>query len=495
MVYSPENTPPDTVIARNEVTRQTIAACHSEAKPKNLDPYDPILRVAQDDSEVVAQDDKREKNDWEDRYTPILKMAKELLNPRLREIDGRSSSERRKQSAENIRQHKPWERSTGPKTQDGKAVSSKNAYKHGFRSGDYREILKLLRLQAFFVRNVAADAHEKLGVFNEIRAKKAAMSVTLHQKTKELQDFFAAHGRADIPAREVKAMVKAATGYGEDIYITAPETPLTSQQIGKIDEIVARRAAGEPLYRILGQREFWGLDFKVTSDVLDPRPDTETLVEAALKWARQRHNVIARSESDEAIQNKESKSENGLPRSLQSLAMMQKPLKILDLGTGTGCIPIALLTELPQAQAVAVDISPAAVAVARENAAKNHVADRLEIIEGDLFDAVTGQEFDLILSNPPYIPESHIQDLSAEVKNHDPILALSGGEDGLDFYKKIIFGLEKHLFSHGRAFLEIGFDQLESVSRLVDESNLTLCDSHADISGIPRVVGISRGDK
>lgn len=260
-------------------------------------------------------------------------------------------------------------------------------------------------------------------------------------------------------------IIEHITGYGAEAFITKPETPISDAHQKEVDNIVRRRIAGEPLTRILGVREFWGLEFEVTPDVLDPRSDTETLIEAALKWAG--------SQADKCI-------------------------RILDLGTGTGCIPIALLTELPKATAVAVDVSEQALAVATRNANKNDVVNRITFKQSDWFTSLSDQKFDLIVSNPPYISESVIQNLDAEVKNHDPILALLGGESGLNCYEIIISDLEKHLKERGRAFLEIGYDQAQSVSRLVDESNLRLHRVVRDLGGNDRVVEISKrpnGDK
>jgi len=188
-----------------------------------------------------------------------------------------------------------------------------------------------------------------------------------------------------------------------------------------------RRLAGEPLSKILGLKEFWGLEFQVNEYVLDPRPDTETLIEAVLDYVGGR------------------KSET---------------LKILDLGTGTGCVPISLLSELPNATAMAIDISDEALDVARQNVQKHNdqhdISDRIEFRKGSWFEGLEGQNFDIITSNPPYIPDSDIENLSKEVKNHDPVLALSGGDSGLEAYNKIFSSLNNHLKSDGRAFFEIG---------------------------------------
>jgi release factor glutamine methyltransferase len=292
--------------------------------------------------------------------------------------------------------------------------------------------------------------------------------------------------KSRLSAQEAKMIIEHVSGYKAEKLITAPESIISEDQFKQIDSILSRRFNGEPLTRILGVREFWGLEFEVTPDVLDPRPDTETLVEQALKFAK---SVIVRREATK----QSSDDGSGLPRSLQSLAMTEGEFRILDLGTGTGCIPIALLSELPHAKAVAVDKSPKALDVARRNAEKHEMSNRIEFVQSDWFEGIKDQEFDLILSNPPYIAESVIENLEDEVKNHDPILALSGGESGLDCYKKIISGLKSKLSERNRAFLEIGYDQRESVSRLVDESNLSVVACHKDLAGHDRVLEISTG--
>lgn len=276
----------------------------------------------------------------------------------------------------------------------------------------------------------------------------------------------------DIPQREVKMMIKDVCGAQEEDLIVG-DVSVSAEQEERLDNIVERRIAGEPLTRILGVREFWGLEFEVTPDTLDPRPDTETLVESALGWALKKAPCPQAGGRNGTVE----------------------PFRILDMGTGTGCVLIALLSELPQATGVAADISPQALAIARRNAEKNKMSSRIDFVESDWMSALGDQQFDLIVSNPPYIVESVIDDLDIEVKNHDPILALSGGNDGLDCYKKIIFDLKNHLNGQNRAFLEIGFDQLEALKGLVEESGLSFCDSYADLSGIPRVVEISNGDK
>ncbi len=272
-------------------------------------------------------------------------------------------------------------------------------------------------------------------------------------------------------------IIEHVTGHGQEVFISAPETPVSEDHQAQIDVIVQRHLKGEPLTRILGMREFWGMEFEVTPDVLDPRFDTETLVEAALRWIKQKYDIPSR------------------PR---ACAHGDKQISILDLGTGTGCIPLALLSEIPNATAVAVDKSPEALDVARNNAEKHKMSNRIKFIQSDWFDALEDQKFDLIVSNPPYISESVIEELDVSVKNHDPFMALSGGESGLECYKIIISNLNDHLNKAGVAFLEIGYDQLESVTRLVDDSNLSLRHAYKDLGGNDRVIALSKepnGDK
>lgn len=266
---------------------------------------------------------------------------------------------------------------------------------------------------------------------------------------------------ADTPALDARVLIKSVTGLTDADFITGDAAPITDGQAGEIASRIARRAAGEPVSKIIGQKEFWGLEFEVTADTLSPRPDTETLVAAALAWARGR---------------------------------AEHTLHILDLGTGTGCILIALLRELGHATGVAVDLSPSALDVARRNAARHGVSTRFTGVESDWIKNVKGT-FDLIVSNPPYIPNPDMESLPIEVRNHDPILALRGGADGFDSYREIITAIKPALKPGGRAFLEIGFGQDEKMMRLVDDSALRMVGIWPDIAGIPRVVEISHGEK
>lgn len=266
------------------------------------------------------------------------------------------------------------------------------------------------------------------------------------------------------PDLDARVLICEYAGFDQAEFIVSAHKPIDKRVEAKIIDAVQRRTQGEPISKIIGRREFWGMDFIVTPDTLSPRPETEIIIEQALEW-------------------------------LKRQGRLNDPLRLLDLGTGTGCIPIALLSELPNATAVCADISPAALDVARQNAGKHAVINRLSFIESNWFDALVGESFDLITSNPPYIEESSRESLPPEVLNHDPYLALFGGVLGLDPYVIIFPKLNLHLNEAGCAFFEIGQNQLGGITRLVDESNLTLCDSACDLAGIPRVVEISCGDK
>ena len=242
--------------------------------------------------------------------------------------------------------------------------------------------------------------------------------------------------------------------------ITGQGTPTTAQ-LTLLEAAIQRRLAGEPISRILGYREFWGMRFKITPDTLDPRPDTERLVEMAVETLRD-----------------------------------HPPRRILDLGTGSGCILLALLKEFPQATGVGLDINPGAVDVSRENMENNRLSARATFHVSNWTDSLPDSSpFDLIVSNPPYIPESNIGSLSCEVRNHDPILALKGGADGLDAYKIIITKIKNILSPGGICLFEIGQNQDRDVVRLVEESGLTVRRIGADLSGILRVLEIGYGDK
>lgn len=221
----------------------------------------------------------------------------------------------------------------------------------------------------------------------------------------------------------------------------------------RYNALLQRRAASEPVSRIIGTREFYGLAFEVTPDVLDPRPDTELLVDLALKWAAGRKPEI----------------------------------RILDLGAGSGAIGIAVLSGLPRASCLAVDVSPSALAVAARNAARHDVADRMGFGQSDFLSGVAGL-FDLVLSNPPYIRTGAIPGLDREVRCHDPLLALDGGEDGLSAYRAILSRAIDFLTHDGAVMLECGEGQAPAIAALGVSFGWQRPAVYRDLAGIERVL-------
>jgi release factor glutamine methyltransferase len=217
------------------------------------------------------------------------------------------------------------------------------------------------------------------------------------------------------------------------------------EQTAQFRTLINRRTEREPVSRIIGSREFYGRSFAISPAVLDPRPDTETLVELAL-------------------------------------TLLPPKARILDLGTGSGAIVITLLAERPDATGVTVDISPDALAVARANAAALGVLNRLTLLEGNWFEPVAGR-FDLILSNPPYIPARDIKALSPDVRNFDPLLALVGGEDGLDPYRIIAANAAGYLAAQGHVAVEIGAGQDADIEGIFVQQGLTPAGRYRDLGG------------
>jgi release factor glutamine methyltransferase len=217
--------------------------------------------------------------------------------------------------------------------------------------------------------------------------------------------------------------------------------------------LIERRLAGEPIQYITGETEFYGLPFRVDHSVLIPRPETEHLVEKAL-----------------------------------SLAANFPHPRIADIGTGSGAIAVALAHKLPGAQVTAIDLSPQALAVARVNAKQNTVDKRIRFIEGSLLEPVAQETFDLIVSNPPYVPEADRASLSVEVRDHEPQLALFAGSDGLAIYRQLIPQAAAALAKDGFLALEVGYGQHSAVADLLTASGFTHVDFSPDLQGIQRVV-------
>jgi release factor glutamine methyltransferase len=251
--------------------------------------------------------------------------------------------------------------------------------------------------------------------------------------------------------REAGSLLSFIISKDRTFLIAHADEQMDDDQVAQFRKAAERRAAGEPLQYITGVQDFFGREFRVTPDVLIPRPETELLVEAALEVDR-----------------------NGI--------------FICDVGTGSGCIAMTLLCELDKARVVAVDKSPAALEIARFNAQKLSVAERAEFVVSDCFDAIDGREFDLIVSNPPYVSAEALAGLQREVREHEPLLALSPGPDGLSVIRRLVREAPRFLKQNGHLIMEIGFDQGEAVQQLIDTNVWQLLEIRPDLQCIPRIV-------
>ena len=256
--------------------------------------------------------------------------------------------------------------------------------------------------------------------------------------------------------RDARLLLAEALGLTPAQILAYPERVLTERELRTAEGLIARRAAREPVSRILGRREFWGLEFRITPETLDPRPESETLVAAAL----------------------------------ERLPSRQAPLRILDLGTGSGCLLLALLSELPRAQGLGLDVSPGALAAARDNAGRLGLAARAHFAWGDWtqdgWTATLGEPWQVIVSNPPYIVESDIRELAPEVARFDPRPALDAGPDGLSSYRRLLPEAAGLLAPEGHLLLEIGAGQAEAVRALMAEAGLLEIEELADLTGTTR---------
>lgn len=282
---------------------------------------------------------------------------------------------------------------------------------------------------------------------------KAGISVDEAQRI--LSKSFALAG-IDSGMTDARALIGAALRLSRAQLLAQSDRLLEPREIAAIDALAARRMKREPVSRILGRKEFWSLMLDVTPDVLVPRPDTETLIEAALDY-------VVRG------------------------GLRLEPLRILDIGTGTGALMLALLQELPNARGVATDVSVAALHVARGNAERLKLASRCSFVACNLADGVQGR-FDLIVSNPPYIARGAIASLDPEVRDFDPRLALDGGADGLDAYRAIAASVLPLLAPGGRLIMELGVGQAPPVTALFEAAKFIVLSIRNDLGGIARAL-------
>jgi len=268
-------------------------------------------------------------------------------------------------------------------------------------------------------------------------------------------------GSIDSAELDARMLVGAVLGLDLTGLISAAGRRLTADESIRLEDFARRRLGGEPVARILGAKEFWGLPLTLSAATLVPRPDTETVVELALEM-------------------------------LRASPAPDRPLRIADLGTGSGAILLALLSELSDAIGLGTDISMAALATARSNAIQLGLADRADFIACDYASALSGY-FDLIVSNPPYIRSADIAGLATEVRNFDPPGALDGGRDGLDAYRALIPQAARLLTPRGALVVEVGQGQHDDVRGLMIAAGLTPeGPAKADLAGIRRAVGGSK---
>ena len=257
--------------------------------------------------------------------------------------------------------------------------------------------------------------------------------------------------------REAGSLLSFVIGKDRTFLISHADDSLEEPEVDRFREVVARRAEGEPLQYITGVQDFYGREFRVTPDVLIPRPETELLVEAAL----------------------------------EVIADVRGP-SICDVGTGSGCIALTLLCERTDARAVAVDVSEAALKVAAQNAHVLGVGDRIELKISDCFDGLDRTTFDLIVSNPPYVSSAALPALQREVRDHEPLVALSPGADGLSVIRRLLRDAPGFLNAGGHLIMEIGFDQGETVQSLIDTKLWRLVEIRPDLQSIPRILVVQK---
>lgn len=238
------------------------------------------------------------------------------------------------------------------------------------------------------------------------------------------------------------------------------DDPLDASAAERYRALVAQRVTGTPTQHLTGHQEFWGLDLEVTPAVLIPRPETEHVVEVALACLGQRRS--------------------------------REPLRVADVGTGSGCLALALARELPRARLFATDVSPSALAVARRNAARHGLADRVAFIEASLLAPFAPRSLDLVVSNPPYVAEKDATSLPREVREHEPHLALFAGEEGMAVYPRLVAEAGERLVAGGLLVMELGYGMSERVHALFDTAIWREIAVTKDLASIPRVIAAVR---
>ena len=255
------------------------------------------------------------------------------------------------------------------------------------------------------------------------------------------------------PRREAVSLLELAIGRDPTFVFAHPDHGLTQKETKALETLIGRRANREPLQYIRGHQEFYGLDFIVTPDVVIPRPETEILVERAIKDLRSKNEAT-----------------------------------FCEVGVGSGCICVSILHELTSVTAIGLDISEKALGITQKNAEKHWVSDRLTLLRSDVFDVLTDRQFDMIVSNPPYVPRGDFESLQPEVRDFEPQIALTDGSNGLSIIEKIVSGAPRFLRPGGGLLMEIGFGQSEAVQDVFDLQIWPQVEFLDDLQSIPRIV-------
>ncbi len=253
------------------------------------------------------------------------------------------------------------------------------------------------------------------------------------------------------PRREANSLLTFTLQKDKTFLIAHSEYELSKQEEKRFQNFLRRRAEREPFQHITGKQEFYGLDFEVSKDVLIPRPETELIVENAVE-------------------------------------ILPKNGRFCEVGVGSGCISVSILHELKTASAIGLDVSEKALQIAEKNAETHNVFDRLELKISDVFDTLSNEKFDLIVSNPPYISDEDIKTLQAEVRDFEPLSALTDGKDGLSIINKIVEDAPKFLKPHGFLLMEIGFNQSDKVKQMFSSEFWQSVEVLPDLQNIPRIV-------
>ncbi len=260
----------------------------------------------------------------------------------------------------------------------------------------------------------------------------------------------------ETPDLDARLLIEWATGATRLDLISAPDRLIEAERVATLCAALERRAKGEPVHRIIGVREFYGLPFRLSAETLEPRPDTEALVELVIP-------------------------------PLEALIGKHGVAELLDMGTGTGAIVISLLHRFGALHGIGLDVSEGALVTARINAAINGVSERFAALRSDWFTTISGR-FHMIVSNPPYIPHQDIAGLSREVREHDPLAALDGGEDGLNFYRALAEQAVEYLYEDGMVAVEIGAGQFQDVKALFEQAGFELANDARDLGGHRRAM-------